>query len=695
MADSVTSHTPAADESAATQSSSEGIQEPMIDLTDTAMARTAEPTSASTTASAPSKGTRAAGSRASDGAAGADSAAGKSDATAPTPAASTSPSSSSTTQSRSAGTTRTGTKTRSRSGTSKSAADAAATSSAAKTAPAGKATSRTTKPTSTAAATKAGSTKATGTGSGKATGTATATKAGATTTGATKATTTGSSKAAGAATATKTGAATTGSTKAGSTKATTTRATKATGTGTAAKAAAGTTKTAGKATATRSAKAATTSTTAESGDAKATRSTKSTATRAAKAGTTTDGSPATTTKTSRTRRQASTRKSGTTRRAAGRPLLPSVVSEVVGSDGSPAAGAYQGAPETIDWSGLDDRFGSTGFASGLRKKSWVYACAATEDLLLTLAVVNGGSTGTAFLMLTDLRSGEVLIDSSRPGAGGPLVAISDRPGEGFEATYRMPGTTYRISRPEGSSEYRIHVSLTDTRNALPGLHSIPQLASLPLLSSLPTATPAKWVEVNLTLDSAPAPMLTAINELDAGRPLAHSTVKGAAMPAWGTVTVHGPAGPTVFSLDGGLGGWDYTNGQLPRHTSWRWAFATGRLADNRTFGINLVSDFSGLGETAAENALWVDGRLIPITEPARIIINEMAPDKGWYVLTDDGAVHLRFVPVAEHSEALNLGLLRSAFRQPVGHFTGHVTIDGERVAIDRLVGVVEDQDILW
>jgi hypothetical protein len=364
--------------------------------------------------------------------------------------------------------------------------------------------------------------------------------------------------------------------------------------------------------------------------------------------------------------------------------------------GRPVEGARHGAPQVVDWSALADADRPGRLARVLRHRRWVYAFAATDEVVVALAVVDGATTGTAFCMVTDVRTGEVLVDSSRPGGAGPLVQVSDHPGEGLSATYRLPGTEYAITRGPGSAETRISVRLRRTADSLPGLRWVPGLGRVPWLRDLPTAGERPWVDIDVVLEPSVAPPLTAVSRLDVEGGLVTSTVKTAAMNVWGTVRVQGTGAQVrTLPLDGGTGGLDYTNGFLPRQLQWRWAYATGRLADGRLFGLNLVSGFSGLGDRAAENALWLDGALVPLDPRARILFDPADRSRPWLVRTVDGSVHLRFTPVAVHSEALNLGLLRSSFVQPTGVFHGHVVVDGQEVAIDGLPGVVEDQDIVW
>lgn len=377
-----------------------------------------------------------------------------------------------------------------------------------------------------------------------------------------------------------------------------------------------------------------------------------------------------------------------------RPRLPRIGKSILNGLGVPVFGARQGSPETVDWSGLAEEFRPNPVRSFLRHRKWVYVSAATDQLMVTVAVCDGTVSGTAFCMITDLKTGKVLADSSRPGATRPLVSVGDAPLAGLLATYRLPGTDYRIWQEPDSKELHVRVRLRSARESLPGLRSLPAVASLPWVRELPTASANPWVEIDLTLEPTTAKPLTSVSRLESEGGLVSSTIKTAAMNVWGSVRVHGEDGGT-YSLDGGTGGTDYTNGFLPRHTQWQWAYATGRLTDGRLFGINLVSQFSGLGDNASENCAWLDGALVPLDSRARVTFDRTDLSRPWTVRTVDGSVHLTFEPAAVHDEYLNLGLLRSKFVQPTGFYSGHVMVDGERVELDRLPGVIEDQDIVW
>ena len=67
----------------------------------------------------------------------------------------------------------------------------------------------------------------------------------------------------------------------------------------------------------------------------------------------------------------------------------------------------------------------------------------------------------------------------------------------------------------------------------------------------------------------------------------------------------------------------------------------------------------------------------------------------WSTRSADGEVDLEFEPGAEHTETRNLGLVRSRFAQPLGTFRGTLRVGDRTLELDRCLGVVEDQDVVW
>jgi hypothetical protein len=337
----------------------------------------------------------------------------------------------------------------------------------------------------------------------------------------------------------------------------------------------------------------------------------------------------------------------------------------------PRFGDYQGLARTLTpppHEGL-----TAPVSSFLRHKRWMYTFAQTSEIIVTCAIVDAGPTGTTFLTVADRRTGYLLADLSRPGGLRPLVSINDIPGDGHRSRYRMPGSDVRMSTDDQALRIKAKIGSP---------------VGLPAISK-----PA--VELDIVMDIAAQPALTVISALNTEPPRVSTTGKNAALPVSGSVRVRLGGFVHDFDLTGGFGGFDYTSGHLPRNTRWRWAFLTGRLIDGRIIGMNLTSNFSGLEDNCRENSVWLDGRLFAMDPSAVIEYDESEPSKPWHVSTSDGAVELEFHPIGVHRENLNLGLIRSNFLQPVGEFTGTIRVDGQDVTIERMPGVVENQNTLW
>jgi hypothetical protein len=326
-----------------------------------------------------------------------------------------------------------------------------------------------------------------------------------------------------------------------------------------------------------------------------------------------------------------------------RTLSPSPRAFVDPATGAPAFGSYEGTLPRIE-------LGSDFVDRVLRRKRWVWIALSTEEIWLSAAIVRMGYATSAFAFVFDLRAKRMLADETIV-APPPLAVVADDP--------HAPGTLARF----GFGSRRLAIERRGEVNELRGRVG-------PL-------------EIDATVDeSAAPPPIAAVARLGPG--LASATEKRALASARGTVTVAGRR----FSVDGGLGGYDYTNGSMPRHTRWRWAFAMGRTRDGELVAFNVVEGFVGEAECAA----FGRGRVLPIHEP-RFDFDARNPTAPWR-LRGDG-VDLVFEVGAVHAQLTNLLLVRSRFLQPVGIFRGTIRAGGRDIELDGVPGVVEDQDVLW
>lgn len=354
-------------------------------------------------------------------------------------------------------------------------------------------------------------------------------------------------------------------------------------------------------------------------------------------------------------------------------VLKPVPSDVVGAGGIPNFGVYRGIPAEIDYSGLSKPYSRDRLGTFLRHKRWIYVFAETAEVIVVAAIADAGPTGTAFVMAVDRQSGAIIADTSRPGAVRPFVSVNASPAAGHASHYFGPGTAATVI----GSDNKLRMKLA--------VHRLPYL---PMISK-------PWIELDVALDITSHPGMTAVANLDLDEPLASATSKNAALATTGKLTVRESGETRKWSLAKGLGGFDYTSGYLPRHTSWHWAFGMGRTTDGRSIAINLSSGFVGIVGRAEENCCWLDGKLSLLDPDADISYDKQNPLSEWTVRTADRTLDLRFQPIAVHHEDLNLGLLRSYFMQPVGQFTGTLKVGNETLQLAKLAGVVEHQDVLW
>ena len=128
---------------------------------------------------------------------------------------------------------------------------------------------------------------------------------------------------------------------------------------------------------------------------------------------------------------------------------------------------------------------------------------------------------------------------------------------------------------------------------------------------------------------------------------------------------------------------DDNDGYHPRRTHWWWSGGTAVLDDGRTATWSVIV---GLNDQPPhrENTLWLDGRPQPLGPVS------FAPDLS-RVTFDDGSA-LAFTAESERASLVDLLVIRSAYRQPFGTFTG--TLPGGLV-VRRGFGVMEDHRALW
>ena len=333
-----------------------------------------------------------------------------------------------------------------------------------------------------------------------------------------------------------------------------------------------------------------------------------------------------------------------------RTLEPAPPSVLDASTGAPRIGAYRGPLPRVDLSSL---------ARGklwrlFHEKRWMYVAISADPLLVGVAIADLGYLCNGFAFVFDRAEARMIAD--RTALAPPFAGdVNDTSGPGHLARFELGATRLRFERAAAADPYRLEVRMGDLE-----------------------------ISAELFAGEAPPP-ISVVAPIPGG--VLNTTEKRALLHARGSVRV----GDTRHAFERGLGGYDYTHGLLARRTSWRWAFAQGHAKDGEPIAFNLVEGFVG----EPECALWANGELHPLAE-GRFTFDPENWRAPWKLRTADGALDLDFVPGGAHAEKKNFGVVASRFLQPMGVFRGTIAVPGrETIEIDDVLGVTEDQEILW
>jgi len=343
------------------------------------------------------------------------------------------------------------------------------------------------------------------------------------------------------------------------------------------------------------------------------------------------------------------------------PRLQPAPPRVCDPHGQPHIGTYRGLIPDTGLAELAPAFELVGLARIAAEKRWHYVCLCHPRWICGLGIVRLGYGAAAFTSLFDRERDTFAVQRSQ--LAPPLVAarIADRPGDGAESTFRLPGFHASLLGPPGLDRYELRIRLS--------------------------GEPAPF-DLAAEIDRAAGPdALSAICPLP-GRGTIHTTAKQVGLPARGRLLL----GEQRFELDADCFALiDYSHGLLDRTTSWMWSSAGGRTPRGRVVGWNLTAGFT----EGAENAVWVGSDLLPLG-PVTFRRQTDGPDSPWLLRDGDERIELRFQPAGLHRQRRDLGPLSTNILQALGTFSGRLTDRrGRPVKIERLCGLCEEHHSRW
>ncbi|MEZ8373560.1 DUF2804 domain-containing protein [Vibrio cyclitrophicus] len=327
---------------------------------------------------------------------------------------------------------------------------------------------------------------------------------------------------------------------------------------------------------------------------------------------------------------------------------------LIDSNGQPIIGHLDGIPKQLNIENFDYRNSMDSKAGPWQKhfhyKQFQFVSIVTGTHIIGAAIADIRYLGSAFCYVYDIESNKLEECSwLRPLGVDKQVTPSPFKGKTSIASQSM---TFDIE--DGQWQVHLNTKLIKADIALK-----PEAESLPMAMCSPTGY-SGWTY----------------------------TQKHNAVRIIGDIQIKG----TSLNLTQALAGYDFSAGYMRRETSWRWA-SINTQSNGTDIGLNLAA---GVNETGGcENVLWVNGTR-HLLNPVQFTFSRQDTNLPWQITSQDGRINLIFTPLNNRSEKLNLWLLKSNFRQFIGHFSGSIQDnDGITHQLDGVLGLTEDHFARW
>lgn len=158
------------------------------------------------------------------------------------------------------------------------------------------------------------------------------------------------------------------------------------------------------------------------------------------------------------------------------------------------------------------------------------------------------------------------------------------------------------------------------------------------------------------------------------------------MPCEGTLKTGGK--DIVFKRNEGLFMLDDHKGFYPRHLVYQWATAAW-YEQNQACGFNLTQNQAEKPEEFSENCFWFQGRVFVLPP---VTFKPMPEKSRWHITDAFGMVDLQFHFKWIHSFQMNLGLIKTNYLAPFGHFTGIIKNANQTLRVNHVFGMAEDKN---
>jgi len=327
---------------------------------------------------------------------------------------------------------------------------------------------------------------------------------------------------------------------------------------------------------------------------------------------------------------------------------------LIDEKGHPITGHFDGIPKVINIDQFDYRNSMDVNVSAWQKhfhyKQFQFVSIVTDEFIIGVAIADIRYLGSAFCYLFD-RKNNVLEEDTWLRPLNFDMSVTPSPYSGTTEIARRQ-VIFTIT----NGQWQLHLN---TKNIKANIQLFSPPRSLPMAMCSPTGY-SGWTY----------------------------TQKHNALALRGNLTVHS----NDIDLSTATGGYDFSCGYMRRETSWRWA-SVNTYINGIPFGLNLAA---GVNETGGcENALWVDG-VRYLLGPVHFRFSRTDTEQAWQIHSSDGRIKLTFTPINKRSEKLNLWLLKSNFRQFIGHFNGSIEDhQGTIHQINNVIGLTEDHFARW